>query len=179
MAYMLQTVARVTGATVKQLIHWDETGLVRPSIAQAHGKGTRRLYSFLDVLAIKTAVMLRREGISLQKIRRCLKYLREHQPEVEHPLATLHLVTDGSTVFLLSDDPGKACQDRKVIDTLAGGQLLFMVPIGRFACEARREMARYYGTVEEPASLVYQESQAQRPGSASLEQAAPALSAQG
>lgn len=142
MAYMLDTVARVTGATVKQLIHWDRCGLVGPSVASAQGKGSRRLYSFLDVLAIKTAVTLRREGISLQKVRRCLKYLKDHQPEVEQPLATLNLVTDGVSVFLMSDDPVQAWQDRKIVDTLAGGQLLFMVPIGRIACEAHREMAR-------------------------------------
>jgi DNA-binding transcriptional MerR regulator len=142
MAYMLDTVSRVTGATIKQLIHWDRTGLVQPSVAQASGKGSRRLYSFLDVLAIKTAVTLRREGISLGKVKRCLKFLREHHPDVEQPLASLNLVTDGASVFLISDDPGRACQDRKIIDTLAGGQLLFMVPIGRIACEAQREIAR-------------------------------------
>jgi len=142
MAYMLDTVAKLTGATVKQLIHWDQTQLVRPSIASARGKGSRRVYSFLDVLAIKTAVMLRREGISLQKIRRCLRYLREHQPEVEQPFASLNMLTDGVSVFMLSNDPGMAVADRKVIDTLAGGQMLLMVPIGRLACEVKREAAR-------------------------------------
>jgi DNA-binding transcriptional MerR regulator len=142
MAYMLENVSRITGATIKQLIHWDLTGLIGPSVAQAHGKGSRRVYSFVDVLAIKTAVMLRREGISLQKVRRCLKYLQAHQPEVEQPLASLNLVTDGVSVFLLSHDPRRACESRQVVDTLAGGQLLFMVPIGRIACEAQREVAR-------------------------------------
>ncbi len=142
MAYMIETVARITGATIKQLIHWDLTALVQPSVSPAHGKGSRRVYSFLDVLAIKTAVTLRREGISLQKIRRCLKYLREHQPEVQQPLADLNLLTDGVGVFLLSYDPRSAWQDRKVVDTLAGGQLVWMVPIGRIACEAQREAAR-------------------------------------
>lgn len=142
--FLLDSVARVTGATVKQLIHWDRTGLVRPSIARAHGKGTRRIYSFADVLAIKTAVTLRREGISLQKIRRCVLYLRQIYPHLEQPLANLNLLTDGHSVFLLTSDPRQACQDRKVIDTLAGGQLLFMVPIGRLACEVQREVARLF-----------------------------------
>ena len=142
MAYMLENVARITGASIKQLIHWDLTGLVSPSVAHAHGKGTRRVYAYLDVLGIKTAVMLRREGISLQKIRRTLKYLRAHQPEVEQPLASLNLVTDGVSVFLLSNNPRAAWTDRKVVDTLAGGQLLFMVPIGRIACETQRDVAR-------------------------------------
>lgn len=146
MAYMLDTVAKLTGATVKQLIHWDRTELVRPSIALAHGKGSRRVYSFLDVLAIKTAVMLRREGISLQKIRRCLRYLSDHQPEVEQPFASLNMVTDGASVFMLTEDPGEAIADRKVVDTLAGGQMLLMVPIGRLACEVKREAARLMPT---------------------------------
>jgi DNA-binding transcriptional MerR regulator len=155
MAYMLETVARITGATIKQLIHWDLSGLVQPSVVPAHGKGSRRVYSFLDILAIKTAVTLRREGISLQKIRRCLKYLREHQPEVQQPLASLNLVTDGVSVFRLSHDPKSAWQDRKVVDTLAGGQLVWMVPIGRIACEAQREAARLVpeSTVEIPPSV--------------------------
>ncbi|GBD37479.1 putative HTH-type transcriptional regulator [bacterium HR36] len=140
--FMLDMVARLTGATVKQLIHWDRTGLIRPSIAQAHGKGSRRVYSFLDVIAVKTAVTLRREGISLQKIRRCLRYLREMYPQLEQPLANLNLLTDGQSVFLLTSDPTTACQNRKVIDTLAGGQLVFLVPIGRLACEVQREVAR-------------------------------------
>jgi DNA-binding transcriptional MerR regulator len=142
MAYMLETVARITGATVKQLIHWDLTGLISPSINPASGKGSRRVYSFLDVLSIKMAVMLRREGLSLQKVRRCLKYLRDHQPEVEQPLASLNLVTDGLSMFFLSHDPKSAWRARQVVDTLAGGQLLFLVPIGRIACEAQRDVAR-------------------------------------
>ncbi len=142
MAYMIEMVARITGATIKQLIHWDLTGLVQPSVVPAHGKGSRRVYSFLDVLALRTAVTLRREGISLHKIRRCLKFLREHQPEVQQPLASLNLLTDGVSVFLLSHDPKAAWQDRRVVDTLAGGQLVWMVPIGRIACEAQREAAR-------------------------------------
>jgi DNA-binding transcriptional MerR regulator len=140
--FMLDMVARLTGATVKQLIHWDRTGLVQPSIARAQGKGSRRVYSFLDVVAIKTAVALRREGISLQKIRRCVRYLREMYPHLEQPLANLHLLTDGHSVFLLTSDTTQACQNRKVIDTLASGQMLFMVPIGRLACEVQREVAR-------------------------------------
>jgi len=140
--FMVDTVARLTGATVKQLIHWDRTELVRPSIARAHGRGSRRIYSFLDVLAIKTAVTLRREGISLQKIRRCIRFLRETYPQLEQPLANLNLLTDGNSVFVLTNDPTEACQNRKVIDTLAGGQMLFLVPIGRLACEVQREVAR-------------------------------------
>jgi DNA-binding transcriptional MerR regulator len=158
MAFMLENVSKVTGATIKQLIHWDLTGLVSPSVAHAHGKGSRRVYAFVDVLSLKTAVMLRREGISLQKIRRTLKYLRDHQPEVEQPLASLNLVTDGVSVFLLSDNPRTPWGDRKVVDTLAGGQLLFMVPIGRIACEAQRDVARLVpdATHDFPASVATQ-----------------------
>ena len=143
MAYMVEMVAKLTGATLKQLIHWDKTQLISPSISSAKGKGSRRIYSFMDVLAIKTAVMLRREGVSLQKVRRCLKYLRDHHTRNDAaPLATMHLLTDGASIFMLSENPGEACQSRHVVDTLAGGQMLLMVPIGRLASEVQREAAR-------------------------------------
>jgi DNA-binding transcriptional MerR regulator len=143
MAYMLESVARITGATVKQLIHWDLTGLLRPSVAQASGRGSRRVYSFLDVLAIKTAVMLRHEGVRLEKVRRCMRYLNAHRREVEQPQASQFLVTDGVQLFVLSEDLGEASRYRYVSDTLASGQLLFLIPIGRIACEARRDVARF------------------------------------
>lgn len=39
-------VAKLTGLTLRQLDHWDRTGLFRPSLAQAEGRGSARFYSF-------------------------------------------------------------------------------------------------------------------------------------
>ena len=60
--------------------------------------------------------MLREKGISLQKIRTCLTYLKKHAPEVEKPLAQLRFLADGESIFVLTKEP------KVMVDTLKGGQ---------------------------------------------------------
>jgi len=48
----------LAGVTRKQLIYWDKRGLVKPSISPATGRGSRRLYSCPDLLALKTVSTL-------------------------------------------------------------------------------------------------------------------------
>ena len=90
--YSSKWVTQVTDATLPQLNYWDKTGLVKPSIQAAVGKGIPRLYSFTDIVQIKTVVKLKDQGISLQKIRKCIAYLKAHLPEIESPLAELRLI---------------------------------------------------------------------------------------
>ena len=126
MYFNTKTISRIIGVTARQLGYWDKTGMVKPSIAQAEGKGTRRLYSFLDIIQIKTAKALRNQGMSLQKIRKCVAFLRKHAPEIEHPLAELKLLTDGQTIFVLTADKDI------IMDTLNSGQLVISLAIGQF-----------------------------------------------
>lgn len=82
--------AALSGATLSQLRHWrsPRTGpLLAPEIAAA----PRALYSFQDVLALRTFVKLR-ENASLQKIRAAIGHLRD-LGEVG-PLASYSLVSD-------------------------------------------------------------------------------------
>lgn len=92
--------AKLTGLTVRQLDHWDRTGFIRPSLAPAAGKGSARLYSFLDVVQLRVARELRDAGVSLQALRRIVDYLCEVE-ELEHPLAEARLVVNGSDVMLV------------------------------------------------------------------------------
>jgi predicted RNase H-like HicB family nuclease len=69
------------------------------------------------------AKFLREKGLSLQKIRTSLHYLRKHLPEIERPLAQLRFLTDGETIFVLTND------DRKIIDTLKKGQYVLAIAI--------------------------------------------------
>ena len=82
--------AALSGATISQLRHWRSmrTGpLLAPEIAA----GPRAVYSFQDVLALRTFVRLR-ENTSLQKIRAAIGNLR-NIGEVSH-LASYRLVAD-------------------------------------------------------------------------------------
>ena len=104
-AFNIKIAGRVAGATERELRYWDAKGIVKPSISQASGRGSRRLYSFLDLIQARAAKQLRASGLSLQRLRKALQVLREHPEEVRHPLAELSLVTDGQTVFRVTDDP--------------------------------------------------------------------------
>lgn len=106
-AFCSRFISGTFGLAQSALHYWDKTGLIKPSVRPAAGRGTKRLYSFRDVVQLLVVSRMRGLGLSLQRIRRCLQYLRKHFPEIEAPLAELSLVTDGETIFLLTDDPAK------------------------------------------------------------------------
>ncbi|MDQ0261034.1 uncharacterized protein (DUF433 family)/DNA-binding transcriptional MerR regulator [Sinomonas atrocyanea] len=87
----------LSGASVAQLRSWRSTELLRPEVQQH----PRVLYSFRDVLALRTFVRLRRH-VSLQKIRRAMASLRDYDL-TDHP-ASYKLVADHGSILLLQDD---------------------------------------------------------------------------
>ncbi|MBM4288314.1 MAG: MerR family transcriptional regulator [Deltaproteobacteria bacterium] len=120
-----QMVMSILGLTRMQLSHWDKTGVVKPTVG-ATGKGTRRGYTFQDLVQLRVAKQLREDGVSLQKIRKSLAWLRKHYLKAKTPLAELRLVTDGETLFVVDLE-----RDReKIIDTLKKGQTVFSVALG-------------------------------------------------
>jgi len=100
-----KAVKELAGASRMQLQHWDRTGIVRPSLKIGTGKGSRREYSFKDLVQLTVAKRLREEGISLQKIRKTLEFLRKNFPDVKAPLAELRFLTNGVDIFVLTQDP--------------------------------------------------------------------------
>jgi DNA-binding transcriptional MerR regulator len=117
-------VLALTGLTYRQMDYWATSGVVRPSIKLATGKGSRREYSFRDLVQLRVAKALRDGGISVQKIRKTLAWLRRHFPEIREPLAELRFITDGANIFVLDRNP------EKIMDTLKGGQLVFSLALG-------------------------------------------------
>jgi DNA-binding transcriptional MerR regulator len=125
MTFGKKDVVALTGLTYRQVDHWATTGVVRPSIKTAAGKGSRREYSFKDLVQLRVAKALRDGGISVQKIRKVLAWLRRHFPEIKAPLAELRFVTDGANIFIVDRNP------EKIMDTLKEGQLVFSLALGK------------------------------------------------
>ena len=123
MIFGKKAVLALTGVSGRQVEHWATTGVVRPSIPAA-GKGTRRGYSFRDLVALRVAKRLKDEGISLHKIRKTLTFLRKNFPENKEPLAELRFLTDGDSIFVVDRDP------QRILDTLKGGQFVFSLALG-------------------------------------------------
>jgi len=65
----------IVGITYRQLDYWARTDLVRPSVADARGSGTRRSYSFSDLLKLKVIKALLDAGIRLETVRNDLEDL--------------------------------------------------------------------------------------------------------
>ena len=67
--------AEIAGITYRQLDYWARTDLVRPSLAQASGSGSRRLYSYRDLLELRAVKSLLDAGIRLELVREVFSYL--------------------------------------------------------------------------------------------------------
>jgi len=124
MAFNTNTILNLTGLTMRQADYWDRTHFIKPSLKEASGYGTARLYSFVDLVQLKVAKTLIDKGVSLQKIRKAITYLKKNFPDIERPLAEMRFLTDGETIFVLTDKKGV------ILDTLAKGQMVFAVAIG-------------------------------------------------
>jgi DNA-binding transcriptional MerR regulator len=103
--------AKVVGITYRQLDYWARTNLIRPSLSDASGSGSRRRYSYKDLLELRVIKTLLDAGIKLESVRDVFDYMREH---VESEIASAHLVINGNSVIL--------ARDNELIDVLAKGQ---------------------------------------------------------
>jgi DNA-binding transcriptional MerR regulator len=114
------TACHAVGISYRQLDYWARTQLVVPSIRDASGSGTQRLYSFRDLVVLKVVKSLLDAGVSLQNIRKAIETLRSHGVE---DLAGITLISDGTTVY--------DCRSpEEVVDLLQGGQGVFGIAIG-------------------------------------------------
>ena len=114
-------VCKIVGITYRQLDYWARTDLVRPSVCDANGSGTQRLYSYRDLVELKVIKRLLDADISLQAARKAIEYLRE---QLGADLASAHLVLDGGhTVLVQTGD--------QIVDLLRNGQgVLNIVSLG-------------------------------------------------
>lgn len=124
MNFNTRSVTSITGLSSRRIDYWDRTHFIKPSVSEATGSGSVRLYSFSDLIQLKVAKTLLDKGISLQKIRKALNYLKKNMPHADKPLAAMKFLTDGETIFVLTDNA------KVIIDTLKKGQIVFSIALG-------------------------------------------------
>jgi DNA-binding transcriptional MerR regulator len=94
--------AEIVGISYRQLDYWARTDLVRPSLAEAQGSGSRRRYSYRDLLELKVIKQLLDAGIKLESVREVFAYLQEHLGE---DVTSANLVINGrSSVVVATGD---------------------------------------------------------------------------
>jgi len=94
----------VVGVTQRELDYWAKTDLIKPSIKDANGRQTKRLYSIGDFMRLATMKNLRSRGLSLQKIRKVVDYLKGLL-DSEKPLEDFELKAEKGSFFILTEKP--------------------------------------------------------------------------
>ena len=108
--------AQIAGITYRQLDYWARTNLIRPSLSDAKGSGSRRSYEYRDLLELKVIKQLLDAGIKLESVREVFNYLRSH---VDTEIAAAHIVISGKAVVL--------CQGDQLVDVVRNGQVVLNV----------------------------------------------------
>ena len=111
--------AQIAWITYRQLDYWARTNLIRPSLSDAKGSGSRRSYEYRDLLELKVIKQLLDAGIKLESVREVFNYLRSH---VDTEIAAAHIVISGKAVVL--------CQGDQLVDVVRNGQgVLNVLPL--------------------------------------------------
>ena len=125
-SFRTSEVSYVVGATYSQLVYWDKTGLVRPSLSAASGRGSRRLYSIEDIFELKILMRLLDSSLPLQRIRSSFHFMRGQSKA----LASFVVLTDGKTVYFYKDYD-------LLVDTLKQGQTVLRIAVQDLIAEVQ------------------------------------------
>ena len=118
--YSARSSAEIVGITYRQLDYWARTNLVRPSLTDAEGSGSRRRYSYRDLLELKAIKTLLDAGIRLERVRRVFEFLHE---TLDEDVVEVNLVISGDSVLVRRGED-------EVIDLLRKGQgVLNILPL--------------------------------------------------
>jgi DNA-binding transcriptional MerR regulator len=129
-------VCAVVGVTYRQLDYWDRTGLLEPSMREASGSGTQRLYSFQDIVTLRVIKRLKDAGTSLHKIRQAFDQLEDEVGQ-DWREQDITLLSDGTAIYA-------ATSPEEVVDLLRKGQGVFGIAVRPVHDEVRGEIHRLF-----------------------------------
>jgi len=98
----VKNVAQLAGITYRQIDWWIQEGLVTCA-EPSTGRGIERGFSVMDVIAIRAAANLRREGASLQAIRKAVNALRAKW-EIDSPLHSGRMIVLNGRVYFVESN---------------------------------------------------------------------------
>jgi DNA-binding transcriptional MerR regulator len=108
------------------LYYYERTGLIVPSIRKGQGRGIPKLYSIEDIIILRWLVSLQRNGVSIQRFRHIIDFLKEKMPDAIKKPQKFVLITDGKSIQFFDKVSSKA------LDVLRdSGQYLFVFPVGK------------------------------------------------
>lgn len=109
-AFTMSQAARLSGLSQRQLAYWDNTEVFSPSLYRGgNQKPYGRIYSFHDIVALRTLAKLRRQ-FTLDRLRSLGWWLKQHY---DHPWSRIRfyvrgdeiIYVDPETQMLIADKP--------------------------------------------------------------------------
>ncbi len=94
--YTSKDVAQIVGVQESRVRYWAQTGFVGPSEKQ----NGRAVYSFQDLVGVKTAKELLDRGLTVQRVRKNLDALKAQLPHIDRPLAQLRILCNGDQLVV-------------------------------------------------------------------------------
>ena len=127
--------AGLVGITYRQLDHWAREGLIVPSMTKAQGSGSRRRYTYNDLLELKIVKKMRDAGIDLKSISRSFDYLRN---QLGADVASSNIVISGTDALLVDED--------KILSLLREGQgtMLNVLPVAGVKRELDADVVKLF-----------------------------------
>ncbi|KFI92489.1 putative MerR family transcriptional regulator [Bifidobacterium saguini DSM 23967] len=112
--------SKVAGITYRQLDYWARKQIVEPSITPSHGSGSRRLYSFKDVVILAVSKRLLDAGVNLQNVTAAIGFLIQRSSD---QLANVTIMCDGQHVH-------ECTTSEQMLELLQSGKAVFAVSVG-------------------------------------------------
>ncbi len=129
--------AEIVGISYRQLDYWARTNLVTPT-SPAAGSGSRRTYSYKNLLELKAVKHLLDAGIKLESVRNVFDYLRD---QLDQDPTEVNLVINGDAVMIQSGE--------QIIDLLRHGQgVLNVLPLAGVQSEVNARIVELYPGID-------------------------------
>lgn len=120
LGYRGSVASKVAGITYRQLDYWARKQIVAPSITPSHGSGSRRLYSFKDVMILAVSKKLLDAGVNLQNVTTAIGFLTQRSvSQLEH----ITIMCDGERVY-------ECTSNERMMELLDTGHAVFAVSVG-------------------------------------------------
>ncbi|MBT1181218.1 MerR family transcriptional regulator [Bifidobacterium sp. CP2] len=112
--------SKVAGITYRQLDYWARKQILEPSITPSHGSGSRRLYSFKDVLILAVSKRLLDAGVNLQNVTAAIGFLSRRSTR---RLENVTIMCDGQHVH-------ECVTSDEMVELLRTGKAVFAISVG-------------------------------------------------
>jgi DNA-binding transcriptional MerR regulator len=124
-----RAVSNITGIAMPTLQYWVRSGLIIPSVRTRTASGRSMLWDMSDLVTLRIFAELRRQGCSVQKIRKAQDLIVERWGELVQSTVLTYEAGDVTALMDTGDLASALAQP--------GQQILSVMHVGQWAYEAR------------------------------------------